>query len=124
DAGLRVPSRWSGTFQTGITQGMQLSLGALFNRGPANQSRLTITRSGLLRTADSLQLYAWGTTDLRSASVDFETGVRYRAPLRKIAGGTLTGGGGLEHWNFPSVLGGTRDLALDSYLGWSGGERI
>src|SRR5688572_9175201 len=117
-------SRWNATFQTGIAQGMQLSLGSLFNQGPASQSRLTIGRSGTLRTGDSLQFYGWGTTDLRKAYTDFETGVRYRAPIRKLANGTLIGGGGLEHWNFPSVLGGTRDLTLDSYLGWSGGERF
>ena len=122
--GPRTSTRWSATFQSGISQGMQLSLGSLFNRGPAQQNRLTITRSSLLRSGDAFQIYGWGTTDLRAAYTDFETGLRYRAPLRRIAHGTLLGGGGLEHWNFPSVLGGTRDLVMDSYLGWSGGERF
>lgn len=121
---LRTPSRWSATWQSGVAQGMQLSLGSLFNQGPAQQNRLTITRSGWLKTGDTLQFYGWSTTDLRAAHTDFETGIRYRAPLRRIAHGTLIGGGGLEHWNFPSVLGGTRDLTLDSYLGWSGGEKV
>ena len=120
----RNTARWSTTWQSGVSQGMQLSLGALFNEGPAQQNRLTVTRASWLRTGDSLQLYGWSTTDLRAAHTDFETGFRYRAPLRRIAHGTLTGGGGLEHWNFPSVLGGTRDLTLDSFLGWSGGEKV
>lgn len=120
----RTVSKWSAVWQSGISQGMQLSLGSLFNRGPAQQNRLTVTRAHWLRNGDTLQFYGWGTTDLRKAFTDFETGVRYRAPIRKIAHGTLIGGGGLEHWNFPSVLGGTRDLALDSYLGWSGGEKF
>lgn len=125
-AGLspRLPNRWTATWQSGISQGMQLSLGGYFNRGPAQQNRLTVTRSGLVRTGDSLSFYGWNTTDLRGGFVDFETGVRYRTPLRKVARGTLIGGGGLEHWNFPSVLGGTRDLVVDSYLGWSGGEGV
>jgi hypothetical protein len=101
---------------------MQLSLGGVFGQGPAQQNRLTATRSGIFRANDSLQFYGWTTTDLRAGSTDFETGVRYRAPLRKMAGGVWMAGGGLEHWNFPSVLGGTRDLTLDSYLGWHGGE--
>ena len=117
----RTTSRWSGTWQSGVTQGMQLSLGAMFNEGPAQQNRLTVTRSGFLRTGDSLQFYGWSTTDLPTASTDFEAGVRYRAPLRRFAGGKLIGGGGLEYWNFPSVLTGTRDITLDSYLGWAGG---
>ncbi len=116
--------QWSGSIQTGIAQVMQLSLGGAFNRGPAQQNRLTATRTSLFRSADTLQLYGWTTTDLRNASVDFETGFRYRTPLTRIAGGTLVGGTGLEHWNFPSVLGGTRDLVLDSYLGWIGGRRF
>lgn len=120
----RSASRWSATWQSGVSQGMQLSLGALFNEGPAQQNRLTVTRSGLLRTGDSLQFYGWSTTDLRQAHTDFETGFRYRAPIRRIAYGTLVAGAGLEHWNFPSVLGGTRDLTLDSFLGWSGGEKV
>lgn len=110
---------WTATFQTGIAQVMQLSLGGTFNRGPAQQNRLTANRSSLFRSADSMQFYGWTTTDLRNASVDFETGIRYRAPVHALAGGTLAAGGGLEHWNFPSVLGGTRDLVLDSYLGWT-----
>ncbi|MFN0168629.1 MAG: hypothetical protein ACKV22_19565 [Bryobacteraceae bacterium] len=115
---------WSAAIQTGIAQVMQLSLGGTFNQGPAQQNRLTVTRTSLFRSADSLQLYGWTTTDLRKASVDFETGFRYRAPLRRFAGGTMVGGTGLEHWNYPSVLTGTRDLVLDSYLGWIGGERF
>ena len=107
-----------------MSQGMQLSLGALFNQGPAQQNRLTVVRSGWLRSGDSLQFYGWSTTDLRKARTDFETGVRYRAPLLRIGRGMLTGGGGLEHWNFPSVLGSTRDLTLDSFIGWSGGEKV
>lgn len=115
---------WSASWQSGITQGMQLSLGGLFNRGPAQQNRLTVTKAHWLRTGDSVQFYGWGTTDLRKAYTDFDTGFRYRTPLRRVAYGKLIGGGGLEHWNFPSVLGGTKDLVLDSYLGWSGGEKI
>ncbi|HBY60115.1 MAG TPA: hypothetical protein DEH78_09855 [Solibacterales bacterium] len=113
---------WSATWQSGISQGMQLSLGGMFGRGPAQQNRLTATRTNVFRSRDSVQFYGWSTTDLRSGKPDFEAGVRYRTPLAKVAGGTVTGGGGLEHWNFQHVLGGTRDLALDSYLAWSGGE--
>ena len=100
---------------------MQLSLGALFNEGPAQQNRLTASRPNVLRRGDQISLYGWNTTDLQSAKTDFETGIRYRAPIAKVARGLLVGGGGIEHWNFPSVLGGTKDVALDSYLGWSGG---
>ncbi|MDX2154497.1 MAG: hypothetical protein SFV54_27395 [Bryobacteraceae bacterium] len=113
---------WTATWTSGIAQRMQLSLGGTFGRGPAQQNRLTLTRTNVFRARDTLQFYGWGTTDLRSANTDFEAGVRYRTPLRKLAGGTLIGGTGLEHWNFPSVLGGTKDLALDSYLAWAGGE--
>ena len=103
---------------------MQLSLGGMFHRGPAQQNRITATRSGVFTASDSLQLYGWSTTDVRSGNSDIEAGARYRARLRRVAGGSLVAGGGLEHWNFPSVLGGTRDFVLDSYLGWSGGETL
>src|SRR5215207_7024777 len=88
---VHTPNRWSATWQSGVSQGMQLSLGARFNKGPAQQNHLTVTRSGLLKTGDSVQFYGWSTTDLRAAYTDFETGIRYRAPLKRIAHGTLIG---------------------------------
>jgi hypothetical protein len=103
---------------------MQLSLGGLFNSGPAQQNRLTVTGSGVLRSRDSLQFYGWSTTDLRQNETDADMGIRYRVPVRRVAGGNLVAGSGVEYWHFPSVLGGARDLALDSYVAWSGGERI
>ena len=117
-------SQWSASLQSGIAQGMQLSLGGLFNPGPAQQNRLTITKTGTFRSRDSLQLYGWNTTDLGQNETDADLGIRYRVPVRRVSGGTLTAGTGVEYWHFPSVLGGQRDLALDTYAGWSGGERI
>jgi hypothetical protein len=118
------PHRWTATWQSGIAQTMQLSLGGLFNAGPAEQNRLAAVRSGVLRSSDSLQLYSWSTTDLRTGSTDVDVGARYRVPVRTLARGKIVAGGGLEHWRFPSVLGGTNDIVADSYLGWTGGERI
>jgi hypothetical protein len=68
-------------------------------------------------------MYAWNTTDLRNGSTDGDLGVRYRTPVRSIAGGTMIAGTGIEHWRFPSVLGGTNDLVADTYLAWTGGEK-
>ena len=101
---------------------MQLSLGGLIGEGPAQQNRVTASRGSVLRSRDSLQVYGWWTSSLRTANTDAELGIRYRTPLRRIAGGSLIGGGGLEHWYFPSVLTGTRDIAVDSYIGWTGVE--
>ena len=117
-------AQWSASLQSGIAQGMQLSLGGLFNAGPAQQNRLTITKTGTFRSRDSLQFYGWNTTDLRQNETDADIGVRYRVPVRRMVGGTMSAGTGIEYWHFPSVLGGQRDLALDSYMGWSGGERV
>lgn len=103
---------------------MQLSLGGLFGEGPAEQNRLTVTGTSVLRSRDSLQFYGWSTTSVKSVDTDADIGVRYRTPLRRAGPGTLVGGAGLEHWYFPSVLGGTRDLVVDSYLAWAGGETI
>jgi hypothetical protein len=113
---------WNAVWQSGIAQIMQLSLGGTFNEGPAQQNRLVVSRSGVLTDRDNLQMYAWSTTDLRNAATDTDVGIRYRRPVREIAGGRLIAGGGVEHWRFPSVLGGTRDIVADSYLGWTGGE--
>jgi hypothetical protein len=123
-ASAAEPSRWIATWQSALAQTMQLSLGGTFNKGPAQQNRFTLLRSGVFRSSDSLQLYAWNTTDLRGAGTDTDMGVRYRAAVRRLAGGKVMAGGGLEHWRFPSVLGGTRDAVVDSYLGWTGGEGL
>jgi hypothetical protein len=123
-AGAAEIQRWTVTWQSGLAQTMQLSLGGMFNEGPAQQNRVTLARSGAFKTGDALQFYGWSTTDLPTGSTDGDMGVRYRAPVRKFAGGSLVAGTGFEHWVFPSVLGGTRDLVADTYLGWSGGETI
>lgn len=101
---------------------MQLSLGGLIGQGPAQQNRMTATRSGLLRSRDSLQFYGWWTTGLRTGDTDSDSGVRYRTPIRRVGPGSLIGGGGLEYWYFPTVMKGTRDVVVDSYLGWTGRE--
>ncbi len=119
-----IPGQWTLTAQSGIAQGMQLSLGGRYNPGPAIQNRLTIQGKGVFRHDDTVQLTGWNTTDLNNHSTDADTAVRYRTPIGKLAHGTLTGGGGFEYWYYPSVLGGAQDLALDSYLAWTGGEKV
>lgn len=117
-------ARWSATMQSGLADAMQLSLGGSFGDGPAFQNRVTITRTGLSHSRDSLQFYGWTTTDLRSGALDTDVGIRYRVPVRRFRRTNLVAGAGLEHWNFPSVLGGTRDIVLDTYASWAGGERM
>lgn len=117
-------NNWSATLQSSVAQTMQLSLGGTFNQGPAQQNRLTLTGTGLFRRRDTLQFYGWNTTDLRTGNTDADMGIRYRAPVAKLAQGSLIAGTGVEYWYFPSVLGGTRDVVLDTYMAWSGGEKI
>ena len=110
---LAFAAPWTVTWQSGVAETMQLSLGGTFHDGPAQTNRITAALGGL-------QVYAWDTTDLRTGRSDQDMGLRYR---RRVGHG-LIAGGGLEHWRFPSVLGGTRDVVVDSYVGWSGGERF
>ncbi|HSW51571.1 MAG TPA: hypothetical protein VLH09_15400 [Bryobacteraceae bacterium] len=97
------------TLQSGFARTFQLNLGGAFGKGPGWQTRLVLEFPGVIARGDGLTLNGWMTVDTPGGRRDWIAGVAYRAPARRIGGGTLSLTAGWQRWLFPSVLGGVSD---------------
>lgn len=100
---------FSGSYQSGLAETFQLTLGGTFGRGPAWQNRLTLGVNNVFAKGDAVQVYGQTTLDTPTAHLDWQTGIQYRRPLLNRKRMRLTGTLGYQHWFFPHVLCGTDD---------------
>lgn len=110
--------RWGVVVQSGLADQFQLTLGGVFGRGPAWQSRIEVGAEGLGRNAGQAYFYGAESLDLRGKRSDRQAGAGYRYPFLKSSRHQLTGTFGFQHWRFANVLGGTRDWLTHENLTW------
>ncbi len=123
DMPQRPPVRWTATTQTGLADCFQLTLGGMFGRGPAWQSRFESGLSNLWSPGDSLYLYGAESLDLDATRSDWQSGVGYRRPVLNRSRYSLTSSFGFQHWEFANVLRGTRDWLTYENLTWRSRHR-
>lgn len=116
---------WTNSFQSGLADTFQMTLGGTFGNGPAWQNRITTGLANAFRSGDTILLYGSDTSDVRDHSHNWQGGIGYRVPVLKKRKHLLSLGAGLQHWRFPSVKTGTNDwLAAGNLLYQAQGSRL
>ncbi|MBI4893175.1 MAG: hypothetical protein HY821_21305 [Acidobacteria bacterium] len=115
-ASNRPATRWVTSFQTGMAETFQLTLGGTFGAGPAWQNRLTTGLTNVFRSGDTFYIYGWDTFDAPSHSNDYQGGAGYKAPVWRKGAHGLALGTGVQYWRFPSVKTGTNDWLIPGNL--------
>jgi hypothetical protein len=105
----RTAPTWSLAVTGGFTNTFQLILGGTYGAGPDFQNRLTAGVNDVFLKGDTLSTFGWSTTDIPSASPNWQAGLMYKLPLlrRKNHSLALTGSG--QRWILPMVGKGTKD---------------
>jgi hypothetical protein len=107
---------WTSTIQTGLADTFQLTLGGVFGRGPAWQTRLESGAGNLWKSGDSVYIYGTESLDSRSRRSEWQVGLEYRRPLWRRRQHALTGTAGFQHWKFSTVKGGANDYLAHENL--------
>lgn len=100
---------WSLAVTGGFTNTFQLILGGKYGAGPDFQNKLNIGVNNVLRGGDSLSTFGWSSTDVPSATPNWQAGLLYKVPviIRKNHALSLTGSA--QRWILPMVGHGTKD---------------
>lgn len=120
--GARAPSpvrTWTVSLQGGFTNTFQLVLGGTFGEGADWQNRMTVSLNNLWREGDSLSVFGWSTTDLPTATPNWQAGMVYKNRVLKTSRQNLVIGGGLQRWLLPSVKTGAMDWLVSGNLNYS-----
>ena len=72
---------WTVGLTGGFTNTFQLILGDTFGKGPDFQDKLTASVNDAFTSGDSVSMFGWSTTDLPSATPNWQAGLLYKAPL-------------------------------------------
>jgi hypothetical protein len=107
---------WTVALQGGFTNTFQLVLGGTFGKGADWQNRLTLSLNNLWREGDSLSAFGWSTTDLPTATPNWQAGMMYKNRIFKTKRHSLVLGGGGQRWVLPSVKTGAKDWLLAGNL--------
>ncbi len=119
DSGNAVPARtWTIGVQGGFTNTFQMVLGGTFGEGADWQNRLTASVNNLWRTGDSLSVFGWSTTDLPTATPNWQAGLIYKNRILKTERHNLFLSGGVQRWLLPSVKTGAQDWLLSGNLSY------
>jgi len=110
---------WGVSLQGGYADTFQLMLGGTFGEGPDFQNRLTAGGVNLLREGDSLSFYGASSTDLRSATPNWQAGFSYKERLWRKGRHSISAGGGLQRWLFPLVKTGSNDWLATGTLNYT-----
>ena len=115
-----VPVRtWTVSLQGGFTNTFQMVLGGTFGEGPDWQNRLAVSLNNLWREGDSLSMFGWSTTDLPTATANWQAGMLYKNRVLKTKRQTLVLGGGVQRWLLPSVKSGAQDWLISGSLNYT-----
>ncbi|HEY2013490.1 MAG TPA: hypothetical protein VGH38_08320, partial [Bryobacteraceae bacterium] len=112
---------WTVALQGGFTNTFQLVLGGTFGEGSDWQNRLTVSVNNLWRNGDSLSVFGWSTTDLPTATPNWQAGMIYRNRVFKTKRHSLVLGGGAQRWLLPSVKTGAQDWLVSGHLNYTTG---
>lgn len=107
---------WTVQSQAGFANTFQMTLGGMFGRGPDFQDRVTAGVNNIWKAGDTLSVFGWSTTDLKSARPNWQAGLTYRLCLIHNRRHSLFVGGGAQRWLLPSVKTGARDWLLSGTL--------
>jgi len=110
---------WSVSVQGGYTNTFQLMLGGAFGEGPDVQNKLTAGATNLLRHGDSLSFYGASSTDLPSATPEWQAGFSYKERLWHKGRHSIAAGGGVQRWVFPLVKTGSNDWLATGTLNYT-----
>lgn len=110
---------WTVSIQGGFTNTFQLVLGGYFGEGADWQNRLTVSLNNLWREGDSVSLFGWSTTDLPTATPNWQAGLLYKNRVLRTSRQTLYLGGGAQRWLLPSVKSGAQDWLLSGNLSYT-----
>jgi len=102
--------------QGGFTNTFQLVLGGMFGKGADWQDRLTVSVNNAFRRGDSLSAFGWSTTDLPTATPNWQTGLLYKSRIFKRERQELSLTGGAQRWVLPSVKTGAKDWLFSGNL--------
>lgn len=114
-----TPRNWTVSLQGGFTNTFQLVLGGYFGDGPDWQNRATVSLNNAFRKGDSLSVFGWATTDLPTATPNYQFGMLYKAVLLKRGRHTLTNTSGLQRWVLPMVRTGALDWHYTNNITYS-----
>jgi hypothetical protein len=93
-----------------------LILGDTFGKGPDFQNKLTASVNDAFTSGDSLSMFGWSTTDLPSATPNWQAGLLYRIPLVRRGSHTLFLTVGGQRWVLPLVGSGAKDWMVTPNL--------
>ena len=110
---------WTVSLQGGFTNTFQLVLGGTFGQGADWQNRMTVGVNNLWRDGDSLSVFGWSTTDLPTATPNWQAGVTYKNRVLKTRRHTLVLGGSMQRWLLPSVKSGAQDWLVVGNLNYT-----
>lgn len=96
-----------------------MTLGGLFGEGPDFYNRVSTGISNLFRDGDTLGVFGWSTTDLPTNRVNWQSGLFYRTRVLTRRRQTVTIGGGIQRWLFPSVKTGAQDWVAAGTLAYT-----
>ena len=107
---------WTVSLQGGFTNTFQLALGGVFGKGEDFQDRMTVSLNNLVREGDSLSVFGWSTTDMATATPNWQRGLIYKTRILKKEHQALYVSGGAQRWVLPEVGSGARDWMLSGNL--------
>lgn len=110
---------WTVAVQGGFSSTFQLTLGGEFGEGPDFHNRLTTSVNNAWKDGDSISMFGWSTSDIPSATANWQAGLSYR--MRAIHHGrhALYLGGGVQRWLLPSVKTGAQDWLAAGSLNYA-----
>jgi hypothetical protein len=113
--GKEAPA-WAVNTVAGFASTFQMVLGSTFGPGHDVQDKLTIGVNNALLTGDTFSSFGWSTTDLPTATPNWQAGLLYKLPIlrQKNQGLSLTVGG--QRWLLPLVKTGSKDWLVTGNL--------
>ena len=104
------------TWSLGVTGGFantfQMTLGGTYGKGPAFQNKLTAGVNNAFLKGDSLSTFGWSTTDVPSATPNWQAGLLYKLSLLRRENHSLSVTGGGQRWILPMVGHRTKDWVV------------
>ena len=105
----RPAPTWSVAVTGGFANTFQLILGSKFGEGPDFQNKLTVGVNNAFLKGDNVSTFGWSTTDVPSATPNWQAGLLYKLPLLRRKNNSLSVTGSGQRWILPMVGRGTKD---------------
>jgi hypothetical protein len=116
---------WSVTLTGGYANTFQLILGSKFGKGPDFQNKMVAGVNNPFLRGDSLSAFGWSTTDIPSATPNWQAGLLYKLPLLQRENHSLFLTASGQRWILPMVGPGTKDwFVIENLLYGTSVKRI